>query len=219
MRLFPTHVKPADTKTRFLLLLAVCVLYFVGGMSLQAALVRRSGTSPIEEMIEADAGIVPVRVIIPDIQVDAPIEMVGLRPDGRMDIPDSSTAVGWFHLGYEPGEEGSAVLAGHLDTMGGMPAVFWRLRRLRLGDRVEVEDRKGKRLQFRVTHRTTYPMNDAPLLDIFGPSDVPRLTLITCNGKWKEELATYDRRLVVYTELVSLSSAPHGSTAREKSSW
>lgn len=209
MKLFPTHVKAADTKTRFLLMLAVCVLYFVGGMSLQAALTKKISTVPVEEVVEEiDPGIIPARVIISKITVDAPIERVGLRSDGRMDIPDSSTAVGWFHLGYEPGEEGSAVLAGHLDTMRGTPAVFWRLRRLRPGDIVEVEDRKGKRLQFRVTHRATYPMDDAPLLDIFGPSDTPRLTLITCNGKWKEELQTYDRRLVVYTELVSLSSSP-----------
>ena len=55
----------------------------------------------------------PVRLRIPSINVDAPVEYVGLTPDGAMDVPKERANVAWFNLGPRPGENGSAVVAGH----------------------------------------------------------------------------------------------------------
>ena len=55
----------------------------------------------------------PVRLRIPSINVDAPVEYVGLTPDGAMDVPKERANVAWFNLGPRPGENNSAVIAGH----------------------------------------------------------------------------------------------------------
>lgn len=189
---------------------AALLLNGVGALSLQAALtdnarlraqqrIERRGLEP-----EEAAGVrsQPVRLRIAGIGVDAPVVPVGMRPDGLMDIPATSHEVGWFSPGYRPGAAGSAVLAGHLDMESGRPAVFWNLRRLKPGDVVELDRGDGKTLRYRVTRTATYPMDDAPLEEIFGTATGSRLNLVTCNGAWQEHLATYNRRLVVYTEQI-----------------
>src|SRR5665647_1830768 len=58
---------------------------------------------------------VPVRLKIPTINVDATVESVGLTPDGDMDLPKDPDDVAWYELA-RPGEDGSAVMAGHYGT-------------------------------------------------------------------------------------------------------
>src|ERR1035437_3088718 len=55
----------------------------------------------------------PIRLKIPKINADAPVEYVGLAPDGSMGVPAGPNNVGWFDLGPRPGNIGSAVIAGH----------------------------------------------------------------------------------------------------------
>lgn len=195
---------------RAALLLAALLLNAAGTVSLQASLTenvhrraeeraRRRGLA--QEQIER-ARLAPVRLRIPSIDVDAPIVPVGFRPDGLMDIPPTAQDVGWFAPGFLPGNPGNAVLAGHLDRASGEPAVFWRVRRLVPGDDVQLVRADGSVLRYRVMSSDTYPMDAAPLERIFGSATGSRLNLITCNGAWQEDLATYNRRLVVYTEYV-----------------
>src|SRR5439155_25206843 len=88
----------------------------------------------------------PPRLLIPAIGVNAPIESVGVGPDGAMETPRQSpwNDVGWYSGGPRPGERDSAVIAGHLDRPGGNPAVVWRLRGLHVGDTMLVLDAHGK---------------------------------------------------------------------------
>src|SRR5947209_4775978 len=58
----------------------------------------------------------PTQLLIPAIHVDAPVEQVGTTEDGAMDVPKEWEDVGWFEKGYRPGQSGSAVVAGHLDS-------------------------------------------------------------------------------------------------------
>src|SRR6185437_12791823 len=48
----------------------------------------------------------PVRVRIPRIGVDAPIETVGLEANGTMGTPQSFSDVGWYGYGPTPGQAG-----------------------------------------------------------------------------------------------------------------
>src|SRR5579862_3543761 len=75
----------------------------------------------------------PVQLIIPGIHVNAPVEAVGITPDGSMDVPSQWNDAAWFEPGYRPGEDGNAVIVGHLDSLTG-PALFWDLGKLKLGD-------------------------------------------------------------------------------------
>ncbi len=39
--------------------------------------------------------------------------------------------------------------------------------------------------------------------EIFGASKIARLNLITCDGVWDKKTLSYDKRLVVFTELAA----------------
>lgn len=144
-------------------------------------------------------------LIIPAIDVNAPLEPVGVLTNGDMAVPSRNQwdGVGWYQYGPFPGSRGSAVIDGHLDRPGGLPAVFWRLHDLRVGDMVIVVDKNGKKLHFRVMQTTAYHPNAAPLQNIFGPKNGVFLNLITCAGQWVAEQHQTTLRLVVYTQLVS----------------
>jgi LPXTG-site transpeptidase (sortase) family protein len=145
----------------------------------------------------------PVRLIIPAISIDAPIEGVGTQSNADLATPTQNPwqDVGWYNQGPQPGERGSAVIDGHLDRPGGFPAVFWHLRDLHVGDEVLVKNTSGKALRFQVTRIELYPSQDAPIQDIFGNWGGTYLNLITCAGDWIPSQHQTNLRLVVYTSL------------------
>lgn len=145
----------------------------------------------------------PQTLSIPKLNITADIEAVGEDNIGRMDIPKKVNDVGWYSLGYKPGEKGSAVIDGHLDTVTGAPSVFYYLSQLSPGDEVIVTDQNGKNLNFAVTDVQNYPFDQVPLQKVFASNDKPRLNLITCIGVWNTGSRNYSNRLVVYTELKS----------------
>lgn len=145
----------------------------------------------------------PDYLIIPSIKIDTKITEVGVTKTGNMASPKGLVNVGWYKYGPLPGEHGSAVIAGHLDNALALSGVFKRLNELHVGDDVYVKDVSGKESHFKVQSLETYPYDKAPVKKIFNATDMSRLNLITCAGKWNQSLKTYDKRLVVYTELVA----------------
>ncbi|MDP9380178.1 MAG: class F sortase [Chloroflexota bacterium] len=141
------------------------------------------------------------RINTADVRVNAPVEYVGLTEDRAMETPKGWWSVGWYELGPLPGQEGSAVLAGHLDSDTGK-AVFWDLDKLRIGDEVSVIDRNGNTTRFRVRDKEVYYADNAPIEKIFGGSGGSHLNLITCDGVFDRQAGVYDRRLVVFTDRV-----------------
>jgi hypothetical protein len=51
-----------------------------------------------------------------------------------------------------------------------------------------------------------YDVQDVPRDLVFGRSDMARLNLITCNGTWDQASKSYDKRVVVYAVLPTLSA-------------
>lgn len=145
----------------------------------------------------------PFRLLIAAIGVNALVESVGVQTNGDLATPTRSPweDVGWYNSGPRPGERGSAVIDGHVDRPGGLPAVFWRLRNLHVGDTALVIDSAGKTLQFFVTRIAFYRPQEAPLQDIFGNAGGTYLNLITCAGDWIPSQHQTTLRLVVYTSL------------------
>ncbi len=144
----------------------------------------------------------PVGLAIPSLKVDAAVESVGRTAEGGMGIPSKAQDAAWYRLGATPGQEGAAVIAGHLDTERGKPAVFWDLGKLKPGDRVAVTDSDGITHTFAVDRVQGYAYADAPLAEIFGFQPGVHLNLITCAGTWNDTEDNYSQRLVVYTTLV-----------------
>ncbi|HLX59317.1 MAG TPA: class F sortase [Ktedonobacteraceae bacterium] len=143
------------------------------------------------------------RLIIPGIGVNASIEPVGVLSDGNLAVPTQKPwdGVGWYQYGPYPGDQGSAVIDGHLDRPGGSPAVFWNLRNLHIGDMVMVVNPGEKSLHFRVINMKYYAPNNAPLQTIFENKMGIFLNLITCAGQWIPNQHQTTLRLVIYTVL------------------
>jgi LPXTG-site transpeptidase (sortase) family protein len=149
---------------------------------------------------ESRESIMPSRIQIPKLNVDAKIETVGLLDNGQMGVPASFETVGWYENGPKPGERGNAVFAGHVDSKKG-PAVFFYLKKLKEGDEVIVFDKKGKSLTFMVKDVKNYPTELSPVDEIFDYSYQSHLNLITCTGVYNRKTGNHSERLVVYTIL------------------
>lgn len=143
----------------------------------------------------------PVTLTIPSINVNASIEYVGENQKGEMDIPKKAENVAWYQYGFMPGEAGNAVLAGHLDTVSGQPAVFYNVDELKPGDAVIIKDINNNSLTFRVSDTVNYALADFPMQKVFGASDKQQLNLITCTGQFNNQTRLYSHRTVVYTQL------------------
>ena len=195
--------------------LRVCLLGIIVVLAVSACN-SVSGTSEVPEtrishIVNANAASTflpkgktdPVRLIIPVIAINAPVEWVATQPSGDLATPTHNPweDVGWYNLGPHPGERGSAVIDGHLDRPGGYPAVFWRLHDLHIGDEILVMNTSGKTLHFQVTRIAFYSPQEAPIQDIFGNWGGTYLNLVTCAGDWIPSQHQTNLRLVVYTSL------------------
>ena len=118
-----------------------------------------------------------------------------------MDVPKGPVDVAWFKLGPRPGDNGSAVIAGHYGTWkNGEGSVFNNLNKLNIGDMIYVEDENGVIVRFAVRQIRIYDPN-ADSSDIFVSDDgKSHLNIITCEGEWNSVQKTYSKRLVIFSD-------------------
>jgi len=161
-------------------------------------------------------GLLPTRLIIPKMELDAPIQSVGADAAGAMIAPYVAnshdpiwSSVYWWDLGALPGQTGNSVISGHVNRPDASPSTFTRLNSLVPGDHIEVMTTGGQSLLFVVTSKETpliqeHDPGDPAFIRVFGPSLTPNLNLITCWGEWIGN--TYNRRLVIHSTLVGAST-------------
>ena len=121
---------------------------------------------------------------------------------GKMQLPQNINEVGWYSLGYKPGESGNAVISGHLDSTTGEGAIFYHLHELEVQDDIIIIDETGQEKIFKVVEKATYPYNQVPIDTIFGESTNKRLNLITCTGVWNGLQRNYSHRMIITAELM-----------------
>ncbi|MEV4702669.1 class F sortase [Actinoplanes sp. NPDC049316] len=138
----------------------------------------------------------PTRLRVAAVGIDTALESLHLGAGGELVPPESYARAGWYADGTAPGDIGPAVLAGHVDSKSG-PAVFYRLREVDIGDRIEVT-RGGRTVTFTVTSTAWYPKSDFPADLVHGPTPDRQLRLITCGGVFDRSLRSYRDNLVVY---------------------
>ncbi|MFD7547903.1 class F sortase [Streptomyces sp. NPDC059578] len=146
----------------------------------------------------------PARVQVPSIRVDAPLLDVGYDPQGQIEAPAPTRpdTAGWFSEGLTPGERGTAVITGHVDTRTG-PAVFYSLGLLRPGETVEVPRADGQTAVFTVDGVETFKREGFPAERVYGDTGRPELRLITCGGSYAGE-SGYDANVVVFAHLTGV---------------
>ncbi|WP_037900473.1 class F sortase [Streptomyces sp. NRRL S-350] len=150
----------------------------------------------------------PTRLRIPQIAVDAPFTELTLNPAGQLNAPppDDKNLVGWYRDGVTPGERGSSVVAGHVDTTKG-PAVFLLLSLLVPGNKVEVSRADGTVAVFSVDAVETFAKDAFPDKKVYGKTPDAQLRLITCGGTYDKKRRDYLDNVVVFAHLESSHKA------------
>ncbi|MFF7355987.1 MULTISPECIES: class F sortase [Streptomyces] len=145
----------------------------------------------------------PTRLVIPKISVDAPFTTLDIGASGQLEPPPAgdTNLVGWYAKGVSPGERGTAVIAGHVDTTTSA-AVFAGLDDLRRGDRFTVQRADGSDAEFVVDSAETFAKDDFPSQRVYADAQRPEVRLITCAGDYDHDVRDYTDNLVVFAHLV-----------------
>ncbi len=143
----------------------------------------------------------PTEVRIPALMVDAPVTTVGPDGDGGVGAPppEFKNLAGWYTGAPSPGQQGTAVIDGHVDNMQG-PAVFYGLGALHKGNEVDVVRSDGSTAVFTIYGIEVLAKNDFPGDRVYGDTGKPELRVITCGGGFTKKTG-YDSDVVVFARL------------------
>jgi Sortase domain len=153
----------------------------------------------------------PVSVEIPAIGVDSKLLHLGKNANGTIAVPSLTARVSraaWYRYSPTPGQIGTSVIEGHVDTYQG-PAIFFRLGALRPGDRIVVRLADGVTAIFRVTGVRQYLKSKFPAKVIYGATNYAALHLITCSGAFDYATHHYQSSTVVFASLTSSRRPAH----------
>ncbi len=142
----------------------------------------------------------PTAVRIPTIDVDASTTPLGIRDDGKIEVPEDFQQTGWWKDGPEPGEIGPAVILGHVDSRDG-PAVFYELNTLSVGDPIHIDRADGSTVTYVVDRVEQHPKTSFPTEAVYGSTDQSVLRLVTCGGSFDSEARSYRDNIIVFASL------------------
>ncbi|MFE3325669.1 class F sortase [Streptomyces sp. NPDC059176] len=150
----------------------------------------------------------PTRIVIPAISVDAPFTDLSLNATGQLNAPPPNDAnlVGWFKDGVTPGERGTSIVAGHLDTRTG-PAVFVELSKLKPGNTVSITRKDKQTATFKVDSVETFSKAAFPSARVYNDAPTAELRVITCGGQYDKKAKDYKDNVVVFAHLDSVKKA------------
>ncbi|MEV1130944.1 class F sortase [Agromyces sp. NPDC049794] len=140
----------------------------------------------------------PVRLVVPDLGIDVPIESVGLDDQGRMGLPANPAIGAWYRFGSAPGDAtGSTVIAAHVDSAVYDIGPFARLAGAPAGTRVEVTTADGLVHAYAFQSTAVLPKESIDWSDAFARDGSPRLTLVTCGGEFDYDARRYLSNVIV----------------------
>ena len=152
----------------------------------------------------APAVVPPTRVQVPDLEIDMPVDAVGVAPEGDMELPDSADVAAWYEYGPAPSAaEGSTLIAAHVDSLSSGIGPFARLHDVAPGAEIAVSTADGSTHRYSVRDVVRVPKDTAPVGEWFSREGPPRLVLVTCGG-------AFDREVGHYAENVVVTAVPEG---------
>jgi sortase (surface protein transpeptidase) len=120
--------------------------------------------------------------------------------------------VGWYRYGVTPGQIGSAVILGHVDSYLG-PGVFFEVKTLKAGDSLDLTLADGARTRFVVTEVVQYLKTAFPDRLVYGAHGTSRsLQLVTCGGAFDHATGHYLSNVVVFSRLVGVTLPDHSQS-------
>lgn len=146
----------------------------------------------------------PLSLAIPAIGVHSELLHLGQTATGALQVPAPGPdydLAGWYEYSPTPGSLGPAVIAGHVDSAGHGPSVFFRLGDLRPGERVLVTRADGSVAAFAVDDVRRYHKAEFPSQLVYGDTDHAALRLISCGGPFDRRSGHYVDNIVVLGSL------------------
>lgn len=157
----------------------------------------------------------PEWLVIPAIGVFTNLVRLGLIAPGTLQVPPTAAVAGWYTGSPRPGQIGSSIIAGHVDSRLG-PGVFYRLSQMRRGEYVYVIRANHTVAVFEVTSLRAYAKSSFPAKAVYGPVPDAELRLITCGGTFDFATGSYLSNIVVYATLISRSSPSRVASGRRR---
>lgn len=168
--------------------------------------------NPVITYTLPEEGVIPVRLFVPEIDLEAPIAPIGLKyieiggvRQSIWDVPNRRVA-GWHETSEKIGVPGNTVLNGHNTSYG---EVFRYLYKLDVGATILIEAEDGATYTYTVTERLLLPEAGQPVqvrienAQYILPTADERLTLVTCHPY--NSLAY---RLLIIAHPVALPATP-----------
>ncbi|MFX0578994.1 class F sortase [Nocardia nepalensis] len=146
----------------------------------------------------------PVSFKIASVNASGSLIAVGLNSDGSVQVPADYQQAAWYQKGPAPGEQGSAVILGHVDSYQGA-GVFFELKKVKPGDMIDVTRADGKTAHFKVTDVRMYLKAQFPDQTVFGARGGATLQVVTCGGEFDQTARTYLSNVVVFSSLDSVT--------------
>lgn len=161
-------------------------------------------TAPVEAAAETapSAPLVPTRVRIDKIGVDAAMIDLYKKADNTLQVPEDIRLTGWYTGRSVPGEPGPSVVVGHVDSAAQGPGVFYRLKELVPGDLIEIDRSDGSLATFRVTDLELVLKTQFPTEKVYGSVEGSKLRLITCGGAFNPSTHHYEGNWIIYADHV-----------------
>lgn len=171
--------------------------------------VAPGGSEQAAAEVAVQAASEPVQVRIPSIDVDSALHPLGLDDQGRLEVPsgDRYDEAAWYDGSPTPGEQGPAIIEGHVTSQGSTPSVFFELGALEPGDRVEVDRKDGSTATFEVYGSDSFPKDEFPKTTVYGNTSGPELRLITCGGSYDPEQRAHVDNVVIFARLVDFAAS------------
>ena len=157
----------------------------------------------------------PTAITIPAIDAHSTLAPLGLTVAGELAVPpvDQPGQASWYAGAkpdvpgdeFQPGERGPAVIAGHVDGVingrKGQPGIFFRLHELTPGAEILIDRADGSQVRFLVDRVAKFPKAKFPTDEVYGPTPVPTLRLITCGGAFDRGAGHYTDNWIVWASI------------------
>jgi sortase (surface protein transpeptidase) len=147
----------------------------------------------------------PLEIEIPVLRVKAPVMLLGRNSDSSVQVPPlgNHNLAGWYVGSVTPGADGSSIILGHVDSYTG-PSVFFSIKELLAGDKVDVVRADGSVAEFAVDGVQKVAKAQFPASDVYANTPYPSLRLVTCGGPFDAASGHYADNIVVYAHLTGV---------------
>jgi hypothetical protein len=145
----------------------------------------------------------PRYLIIPKLGVDARILSVGVSKSGAIETPENVYDTAWYKQSAQPGQPGAMLIDGHVSSWT-TRGVFYGLKTLVAGDKIEIQRGDGTVFMYKVVRTQVYNTANVDMTAALAPvvAGHPGLNLITCTGDVISGTNEFNERVLIFAEQI-----------------